>query len=221
MNWTSTSVRTGLVALLSLPWLPAPTPAPLYLPRAVKRAYAKGTRSLDGKPGRNYWQNHGRYTIDVTAAPPDRTIRGSETIVYTNNSPDTLPRLIMKLIVNIHRPGAPRDGGASADYLTSGTHIDGISVNGQRGNIQDDPRYFTNRPIPLPKPLLPHDSVTLTLDWHYEISKEAGREGMLDSTTYYLAYFYPRVAVFDDYNGWDTMDFLDPRSSTTISTTTM
>ena len=32
---------------------------------------------------------------------------------------------------------------------------------------------------------------------------------MIDSTTYYLAYFYPRVAVYDDYNGWDTMDFTD------------
>jgi hypothetical protein len=56
---------------------------------------------------------------------------------------------------------------------------------------------------------MPHDSVRLSFDWHYEISLEAGREGMLDSTTYYLAYFYPRVAVYDDYNGWDTMDFTD------------
>lgn len=209
MQIMSTSLRAGLIALLSLPWMPAPAPAPLYMPRAVKRAYAKGTRSMDGRPGRNYWQNHARYAIDVTAAPPDRTIRGTETIVYANNSPDTLSRLVAKLFINIHRPGAPRDGGASEDYLTSGTHIDGMSVNGQKSAIQDDPRYFTNRPLPLPKPLLPHDSVTITLDWHYEISKEAGREGMLDATTYYLAYFYPRIAVYDDYNGWDTMDFTD------------
>ena len=40
-------------------------------------------------------------------------------------------------------------------------------------------------------------------------SRQSGREGMLDSTSYFLAYFYPRIAVYDDYNGWDTMDFTD------------
>lgn len=200
------SARAALVALLTLPLA---GPSPLYMPRAVKEAYANGTRSPDGKPGPNYWQNRGRYTIDVAASPPDRTIRGRETIVYFNNSPDTLARLNLKLILNIHKPGAPRDGGASPDYLTSGVHIDSIAVNGRRGSMLDDPRFFTNRPFLLPRPLAPHDSLTLAIDWHYEISKEAGREGMLDSTTYYLAYFYPRIAVYDDYNGWDMMDFTD------------
>lgn len=203
------SPRTALLALIVLPGLPAPKPDPLYMPRAIKNAFKKGTRSDDGRPGPNYWQNRGRYSITLDVKPPDRTIRGTETIVYVNNSPDSLPRIVLKLLLNIHRPGAPRDGGASDDYLTSGVHLDGISVNGQRGALRDDPRYFTWRPIPLPRALMPHDSVTLSIDWHYEISKEAGREGMLDSTTYYLAYFYPRVAVYDDYNGWDTMDFID------------
>jgi hypothetical protein len=45
------------------------------------------------------------------------------------------------------------------------------------------------------------------LKWHFNASIQSGREGMIDSTTYYLAYFYPRVAVYDDYNGWDTEDF--------------
>src|SRR4029079_11488224 len=46
-------------------------------------------------------------------------------------------------------------------------------------------------------------------NWHYEISLQSNREGMIDSTTYFFAYFYPRVAVFDDYNGWDRMNFMD------------
>ena len=201
--------RALAFVLLCATALPAQTPQPLYMPRAVKQAFAKGTRSLDGKPGAKYWQNHGRYAITVTAAPPDRAIRGTEQIVYTNNSPDTLRRLVMKLFINIHRPGAPRDEGASENYLTSGVHIDAFSVNGTATPWHDDARFFTVQPVALPTPLVPHDSVRLSLDWHYEISKEAGREGMLDSTTYYLAYFYPRVAVYDDYNGWDTMDFTD------------
>jgi hypothetical protein len=201
--------RAALTALFSVGTLSAQRAQPLYVPRAVKQAFANGTRSLDGRPGAKYWQNHGRYSIAVTAAPPDRTIRGTEQIVYTNNSPDTLRRLVFKLFINIHRPGAPRDGGASDDYLTSGVHIDAFTVNGTATAWRDDPRYFTWQPVTLATPLAPHDSARLSVDWHYEISKEAGREGMLDSTTYYLAYFYPRVAVYDDYNGWDTMNFTD------------
>jgi hypothetical protein len=56
---------------------------------------------------------------------------------------------------------------------------------------------------------MPHDSLKLDIDWHFQISLESGREGMIDSTSYYLAYFYPRVAVYDDYNGWDRLPFLD------------
>src|SRR6185437_3254853 len=167
------------------------------------------TRSLDGRPGPNYWENHGRYSISLTVAPPDRTIRGTEQISYSNNSPDTLKSLVIKLFVNIHKPGAPRAGGAADAYLTSGVHIDSFAVNGTATPWGNDARTFTWKRVPLKTPLMPHDSVKLAFDWHYEISLEAGREGMIDSTTYYLAYFYPRVAVYDDYNGWDTMDFTD------------
>jgi len=84
----------------------------LYVPRDVKQAYKNGTRSMDGTPGKKYWQNKGRYDITITAMPPDRNIRGTETITYFNNSPDTLKYLMIKLFLNIHKPGAPRDGGA-------------------------------------------------------------------------------------------------------------
>ena len=202
-------VKPWSLALAAVPLLVAPAAPPLYTPRQIKLAYDHGTRSLDGKPGAKYWQNHGRYTITVTAAPPDRMITGSEQIAYANESPDTLTRLVFKLFLNIHRPGAPRVGNAAEDYLTSGVHIDAFSVDGKATAWPNDPRYATWQPIALPAPLAPHDSVRLAIDWHYEISKQANREGMIDSTTYYLAYFYPRVAVYDDYNGWDTMDFTD------------
>jgi hypothetical protein len=179
------------------------------MPRAVQQAFKHGTRSPDGRPGSKYWQNRARYSITVTAMPPDRTIRGAEQITYWNDSPDTLRTLIVKLFLNIHRPGAPRNSGVDEAYLTSGVHIDRFSVNGQSTPWPDEPRYFTWQPVSLAAPLMPRDSLLLSFDWHYEISREAGREGMIDSTTYFLAYFYPRVAVYDDYNGWDTMDFTD------------
>ncbi|MFI5130608.1 MAG: M1 family metallopeptidase [Chitinophagales bacterium] len=181
----------------------------LFMPRDVRQAFNKGTRSADGRPGKNYWQNRGRYTINITAVPPDRTIRGSETITYFNNSPDTINSPSIKLFLNIHKPGAPRNGGASPDYLTSGMHIDKFAVNGKATTFRDDPNVFTNVNVRLPQPLLPHDSIQLSFDWHYDVSLQSGREGMIDSTTYFLAYFYPRVAVYDDYNGWDRMNFMD------------
>ena len=177
--------------------------------RDVKQAYKNGTRAMDGKPGKNYWQNHGRYAITITAMPPDRTIKGVETITYINNSPDTLRSPSIKLFLNIHKPGAPREFGATPDYLTPGVHIDECKVNGQTVQVRSDQFVFTNLPVKLPKPLPPHDSVQFSFDWHYEISLQSGREGMIDSTTYFLAYFYPRVAVYDDYNGWDRMPFME------------
>jgi hypothetical protein len=182
---------------------------PLYMPRAVHNAYTHGTRSPDGRPGPRYWQNHGRYAITVTATPPLPQITGTERITYYNNSPDSLRTLVFKLLLNIHKPGAPRDGGAGPDYLTSGVHVDSFSVNGKPAAFPSGNRTFTVAQVRLPTPLLPHDSVQLAIAWHYDLSKESGREGMIDSTTYFLAYFYPRVAVYDDYNGWDRMDFTD------------
>jgi hypothetical protein len=209
-GWTRPfTAKPWLLAVLGVPLFAEPATQPLYMPRAVQQAFKHGTRSPDGLPGSKYWQNRGRYSITVTAMPPDRTVKGTEQITYANNSPDTLRTLVIKLFLNIHKPGAPRNNGVGESYLTSGVHIDGFSVNGTPVSWRDEPGYFTWQHVPLPVPLMPRDSVRLSFDWHYEISREANREGMIDSTTYFLAYFYPRVAVYDDYNGWDTMDFTD------------
>jgi hypothetical protein len=183
----------------------------LYMPRDITQAYKKGTRSVDGRPGAKYWQNKGRYIISITATPPSRLIKGTEQIVYVNNSPDTLKRLNMKLIMNIHRPGAARDRIASADYLSTGLQIDTFLISGEKRSWNNNAAAITNQGVALPKPLMPHDSVTMNISWHFDLSKESGREGMIDSTSFYLAYFYPRVAVYDDYNGWDRIEFVDSK----------
>lgn len=108
--------------------------AQLFMPRDIESAYKKQTRSNDGKPGKNYWQNRASYKISITALPPDRNVKGTENITYVNNSPDTLKSLTIKLFLNVHKPGAPRDFGVQDDYLTSGMHIDALSVNGQKLN---------------------------------------------------------------------------------------
>ena len=202
-------VRSIFFIFLLAAGLPSAFSQTLYIPRNVREAFQKGTRSMEGRPGRNYWQNTGHYTINVSAAPPDRTIKGSEQIIYFNNSPDTLKSVVIKLILNIHKPGAVRAGIASPDYLTPGVQIDAFTENGQSKPWNKSDQEGTWRSVRLTRPLFPHDSVSLSFDWHYQISLESGREGMIDSTTFYLAYFYPRVAVYDDYNGWDRLDFTD------------
>ncbi len=202
-------VRLSLstLALAALGLAPASATAQsLYMPRAITQTYRNGTRSMDGLPGAKYWQNRGRYAITISTMPPDRRVSGTEQIVYVNNSPDTLPTLVIKLFPNYHKPGAPRDGGTSEDFLTSGIHIRSFAVNGTPTAWDSSPRYFTWQPVKLATALAPHDSVRLAFSWYYDLSKQPGREGVIDSTTFYVAYFYPRVAVYDDYNGWDTMD---------------
>jgi hypothetical protein len=181
----------------------------LYMPRDIQKAFNKGTRDANGRPGKNYWQNTGNYNIAISLTPPNRTVKGTEQITYYNNSPDTLKRLNMKLIMNIHRPGAPRFGAASEDYLTAGMQIDNFIINGTKVNWNNARAAGTNQMVGLAKPLMPHDSVKMNIDWHFDLSKESNREGVIDSTTFFLAYFYPRVSVYDDYNGWDTLPFLD------------
>jgi hypothetical protein len=180
----------------------------IHLPRGIQRAVMDGTRTSDGKPGRNYWQNRASYFISVSVTPPDRTIRGVEKITYFNNSPDTLFMLNFKIPLNIHRPGAARAEPAENDYLTKGMIIDSFTIGGNK-IAWDNNTNSTDQLITLLKPLAPHDSVTMNIGWNYMVSLKSNREGMIDPTTYFLAYFYPRVGVYDDYNGWNQLPFTD------------
>jgi hypothetical protein len=173
----------------------------LTMPPEIQKAYDNGTRSLSGKPGNKYWQNHGRYTISLTVMPPDNIIRGTEQISYVNESPDTLRSLNMKLIVNVHRGG--RGGGGGGD-TSAGVKVDEIKIRGVNTPWDNNAAITTNQMVDLAEPLMPHDSIKLDITWHYNLSRRQGRDGVIDSTSFYIAYFYPRVAVYDDYKGWDT-----------------
>jgi hypothetical protein len=169
----------------------------LTMPPEIQKAYDNGTRSPSGEPGKNYWQNHGRYTISLTVMPPDNTIRGVEQITYTNNSPDTLKSLNMKLIVNVHR------GRSGSVDTAAGIKVDEIMIRGAKAAWDNNEAITTNQMVNLSEPLMPHDSIKLDIAWHYSLSRRPGRDGVIDSTSFYLAYFYPRVSVYDDYKGWD------------------
>jgi len=167
----------------------------------VEAAHTKGTRQADGKPGPNFWQNHGKYNISISVAPPDKVIRGTEQIVYSNNSPDELKSLNMKLIMNMHRGGRTPNPEA-------GIQVDKILVDGKQASWDNAAASKTNFMFDLPKALKSKGSVKLDITWHFQLSdgRQGGREGLIDTTTYFLAYFYPRVSVYDDYRGWDTQE---------------
>ena len=180
----------------------------LYMPRNIKEAYKKGTRSIDGKPGKNYWQNHGKYTMDISVDPKTRLVSGTETIVYENNSNDTLRNLVVRFVNNLHKPSSPRSGTVSDDFLSDGLTITSLKIEGEI--YKEDARSWgTVGNVKMKKGIPPHSKATINIDWNYPLSKESGREGQIDETTFFVAYSYPRVSVFDDYNGWDRLPHTD------------
>src|SRR5882757_1618947 len=120
----------------------------LAIPTGIQKAYDKGTRSTNGRPGKKYWENHGHYNIQVTMTPPNKTISGVEQITYFNNSPDKLDSLNMKLIVNVHRSGR---GNAPANPA-AGISVDNILINGAKAEWDNNTAITTNYMIGLKKP---------------------------------------------------------------------
>jgi hypothetical protein len=180
----------------------------LYMPRNIKMAYDKGTRALDGRPGKKYWQNKGKYDMTLTVTPNDKAVKGTETIAYTNNSPDTLHQLAIRFVNNIHKPESPRAHEVGSDFLTTGLSISSFMINGQTYAI--DAKYWgTAEGVQLKTPIKPGETANLKIGWSYPLSKQSGREGQLDSTTFFVAYSFPRVSVYDDYNGWDLIPHMD------------
>src|SRR5690606_38662605 len=129
------SLRTVLVFSLllfvshpALAQLSRPVPYPVFPIPGYTKAVEKGTRTLDGNPGPNYWMNTAEYDIDVVLSPETAILQGQETIRYTNNSPDTLDVLYLHLRQNLHAEGAPRNFPAE---VTGGMTVSRITVNGK------------------------------------------------------------------------------------------
>jgi Peptidase family M1 domain len=204
-----------------------PVPGPVYETPEFSRAVAHGTRTRTGRPGPNYWVQHARYSIDARLDPATDRLTGSEHVTYLNNSPDTLRRVAVYLRQNVFAPGSPRRQPAP---ITGGVTLDRVAADGRTlapqpaGNpalpITASPpgpprpgQYAVDGTvmwIPLPVPLLPHDSVHMELAWSYKPAPAPadGREGREDHDLYFMGYWYPEVAVYDDVNGWVTDPYL-------------
>ena len=77
----------------------------LPVPGNIQSAYEKGTRTLSGQPGKQYWQNSANYTIQVNYNPDTRLLTGTVNIEYVNNSRDTLNQVVFKLYPNLYKTG--------------------------------------------------------------------------------------------------------------------
>lgn len=194
-------------------------------PRFYQDALARGTRSESGAPGPAYWQNRVSYRIRAELDPENALLRGTEEIVFRNESPVTLPSLVIELSQNIFAPGVPRNRFVP---ITGGITLERISAQGQElqqrtanqipigGDIPMAPAGYavqgTLGRIRLPTPLLSGDSVVVEIDWHYTIPPapnfRTAWEDALGARAFQVAQWYPRIAVFDDLHGWNLSPYL-------------
>lgn len=181
-----------------------------FMPLEIQNAYESGARSYDGRPGPAYWQNTVDYTIEVTVDPAQKKISGSEKAVYHNNSPDALSILVVRLYYDAFKKGSARDYGIRPGDITDGVEVSALSVDGKEveiGNRKGAYRSGTHLVINLPEPLLPGKSLSMEISWAQFLPETTIRTGVYDSTTFFVAYWHPQIAVYDDVFGWDRLDY--------------
>jgi hypothetical protein len=184
----------------------------LYEPVEIEKGYEKATRSRTGSPGDRYWQNSSDYDLKVSLDPESGMLNGSGTITYYNNSPDTLRYLVLKLLPNIHKKGNARDYTVGPERLNSGMVIDSLAISDVAFDIDDPKRcieYGTNLYlVSAPSDPVPPGSVTeLFVKWNYEVIRNGIRNGAFTDSAFFIGYWYPQMAVYDDIYGWDREDY--------------
>jgi hypothetical protein len=185
----------------------------IFVPREVQSAYESGTRSDDGRPGPAYWQNGADYRMHIRFDPESGELVGSETITYRNESPDSLRSLVLKLMPNLFKRGSARDGGIAPEDVSDGVTLTSIVMNGEPLDPApggDQVSHFLNGNIvAIRGPVAPGSTTTLSIEWRQIVNRGShGRSGAVDSTSWFNAYFFPRIAVRDDIDGWDSTPHL-------------
>ncbi|QSE99321.1 M1 family metallopeptidase [Fulvivirga lutea] len=184
-----------------------------------------------GAPGPKYWQQKANYDIHVTLDDINQTITGEETITYFNNSPNALSYLWLQLDQNIldedsATPKVALDGlHNSQDTKSAAKNFNlhnfkgGLNIEHVLDEDNSALKYVINQTmmrIDLPTPLTSGESVKVKIKWNYHMAdrmKLAGRNGYEyfpedDNYIYAVAQFYPRMAVYDDVNGWQNKQYL-------------
>ena len=185
------------------------------------------TRSASGKPGHAYWQNSADYKIDVNLNESTKEISGSETITYTNNSPDALDFLWMQLDQNLFKidsrgksivPIRGSRNGDKGQNFDGGYGINTIQLIYKKGrrSTEVNTTYTivdTRMKVNLPKALEANGgTVGIKIDFSFTSPNYGSdRMGVLETKNgrvFTLAQWYPRMCVYDDVSGWNTLPYL-------------
>jgi len=190
-------------------------------------------RTGSGYPGPGYWQQRADYVINVEVDDNNQLLTGSETITYYNNAPEPLSFLWLQLDQNVFGPENMTDQtktGVVKDSIPAGFlgYVSGITVSDYKGgytiksvkdaggkNLSYTINYTMMR-VDLPAPLKTGDKFTFSIDWSYtEYDRHIfnGRGGYEffpedGNFVYTFAQWFPRMCVFDDYEGWQNKQFL-------------
>lgn len=192
-------------------------------------------RTGSGAPGPRYWQQRADYVINAELNDTNQSITGSETITYTNNSPETLKYLWLQLDQNINAKenntaksstNSVRDSVDAKTIASSlGLHdFDGgfkiKSVKDASGKALPYTINFTMMRVDLPVALGPNQKYSFSIEWSFNINDRVkgmtpndGRSGMEffpadGNHLYIIAQWFPRMCVFDDVVGWQNKQFL-------------
>jgi hypothetical protein len=178
-------------------------------------------RSASGEPGPRYWQNRADYSIQCRLDTATHTITGDVMITYTNNSNDALRFLWLQLDQNIYKidsrasattteaGGRWANGGFTDGYQISGLQIENMgawSAPSQQ-SITD-----TRMQVWLKNPLAKGEKLRLKMSYQFAIPEygtdRMGRLLTKNGWVYEIAQWFPRMCVYDDLQGWNTMPYL-------------
>jgi hypothetical protein len=207
---------------------PRITFAPLTLPQPVN-----SYRSGSGAPGPSYWQNEADYKMHASIDTAAKVLTNDEVIIYTNNSPDTLTSLWILLEQNTYRtdsrsanlgnsgfrrqprPGQTTPPAPRADNHTEGFILDSVELSPGTAGPATKADYLvddTRMQIRLATPLKPHTTLRIHIRYHYVIPGEWGGRTSWGAAAhgeiYDIAQWYPRMCVYDDLRGWDTLPYI-------------
>ena len=186
--------------------------------------YGNEYRSADGSPGPKYWQNSADYKIDARLDEVNHGLSGTVVITYKNNSPQDLPFVWLQVDQNIYsaksRGNAVTDlsGGrwANRDAFDGGYNLHSVEiVNPTTGKAQSADFLVTDTrlQVKLPSSLKANGGVlTLRISYDFKIPQYGtDRMGRLETKNgwiYTIAQWYPRMCVYDNVEGWNTLPYL-------------
>ncbi|RLD64406.1 MAG: hypothetical protein DRI95_10650 [Bacteroidetes bacterium] len=177
----------------------------LYMPREFKQAYDIGTRSHEGIPGENYFQNRADYNIKVELLPDAKLLIGNELIAYKNNSPDSLSHIYITLYQNLYKKGEARDIDVDVVNIHNGVKIKSVKINGIKIESSSLSYYSTVMVFPVPNKISPNSETTIEIEWEQKIPLTALRRfGTYEESNFFMGYWYPKMNVYDDIVGWNT-----------------